>query len=716
MPPALAGLSVICCKQPGSCSCAGPAPCLIFHSPDPIGHRRDDGAGRFQGRAPCRHRSTHGGNLLPPAARERSSSHAAQRWHGPRASHQARAATPRRSRAFLFQTPKGVAFARILALHGGGESLRHTRTPMIARATMNRPWTHHRWLKVLLVGTTAWLALWLLAWLAVPPLVKSQLQRIASAKLGREVTVQRVDFKPWTLELDLHGLQIGAAPGAPPAAAPLQIERIHADAELQSLIRLAPVIDAVTIESPRLKLAQAAEGRWDIDDILARMAPAPDAKPGEPARFAIYNIVVQGGSVDFLDERVRRTHQVRELSLSIPFLSNLASQREVLTEPRLAFVLNGSRFDSRASTTPFAATRKTDARLSFTGLDLAPYLPYLPRDLPVRLTSGLLDADLTLGFEQGEAASLRLGGHVEARNAKLDDARGGELLSFASLRLDLTDVRPLERRIELSKVTLAAPKFALARGADGRLNLASSGPAPDVPAAIAPPTGASSAPANKASAPSVPAWRIQVDRFALQGGTLVWRDETVQPAARVEAVDLSLQIDALRWPMDRPASVAGAATIEGARLVVKGSGTERAADITAQLERLPLSLAAPYLARSLNPTLDGRLTAQVEVSWKAPELRLNARRLVAEGFALTQGRTAVASAGKFEVVDAALDLGAHTLAIGSITAIEPLVRVERGADRRWMFQQWLKTPSPRAGEGEVGPEVVVPAPGVAASG
>ena len=46
-----------------------------------------------------------------------------------------------------------------------------------------------------------------------------------------------------------------------------------------------------------------------------------------------------------------KTHTLRDLRLAVPFLSNLASKREVHTEPLLAFNLNGSAFTSAARST-----------------------------------------------------------------------------------------------------------------------------------------------------------------------------------------------------------------------------------------------------------------------------------------------------------------------------------------------------------------------------
>src|SRR6186713_1428855 len=54
----------------------------------------------------------------------------------------------------------------------------------------------------------ALLLVWALAYAAMPSLLKSQIEKTASEKLGRQVTVGTVDFKPWSLELTLRDLAI----------------------------------------------------------------------------------------------------------------------------------------------------------------------------------------------------------------------------------------------------------------------------------------------------------------------------------------------------------------------------------------------------------------------------------------------------------------------------------------------------------------------------
>ena len=127
---------------------------------------------------------------------------------------------------------------------------------------------HNQWVRraAWTIGSVA--ALWAVSWLAVPPLLKHQAQKIASEKLGRSVTLGAVDFKPWSLELTVSDLVVATADGK---AEQLRIKRIYIDSALQSLVRLAPVMDAIAVDEPVARLTHLGDGRYDIDDILTSL-------------------------------------------------------------------------------------------------------------------------------------------------------------------------------------------------------------------------------------------------------------------------------------------------------------------------------------------------------------------------------------------------------------------------------------------------------------
>ena len=537
------------------------------------------------------------------------------------------------------------------------------------------------------------MALWLITWLAVPPLLKGPLQRIASEQLGRAVTVGAIDFAPWSLELTLRDVAVAGAEGQPPQ---LTIDRVHADGELQSLLRFAPVVDAFTVERPALRITHLGDGRYDVDDIIAKVT-APSEPPQDPsagpARLALYNLALTGGRIDFTDHTVGSTHEVRDLALTVPFISTLSSQREVKVQPHLSFALNGSRFDSSAEGTPFAQTGGGDAAIRWSSLALAPYLGYLPASLPVKLQDATLDVDVKLAFEQHPRMAVKLTGTAAARGVRIADRQGGELLSYERLQIDLADVRPLEQVVHLARVELTAPVLTATRDAAGQINLARL--AQSQPATT-PPATAASAPGKAAPR----AWDVQIAHAAVRGGTLRWADASTRPAAALQATDLTLDVTGIALPLTQPLQLEGGLKLQDSVLQFKGEATDQQAQISATVQALALQLAAPYLAQVLEPTVTGQLRGDVGLQWQAPEaeaarqgatgITLTAGPLTLEQLALRQGRTTLASLGQLAVEGVQVPLDARTATLGKLTLTRPQATVERDADGRWMFEHWMK--------------------------
>ena len=592
---------------------------------------------------------------------------------------------------------------------------------------------HNQWVRraAWTIGSVA--ALWAVSWLAVPPLLKHQAQKIASEKLGRTVTLGAVDFKPWSLELTVSDLAVATADGK---ADQLRIRRIYIDSALQSLVRLAPVMDAIAVDEPVARLTHLGDGRYDIDDILTKLAPPAHAAPGEPATFALYNLALNGGSFDFIDTTVGKTHTLRDVRLAVPFLSNLDSQRDIHTDPLLAFRLNGSTFDSSAQTTPFAQTRKTDAVFKLQSLDLTPYLGYIPASVPVRLLAATVDADLKLAFEQNPKPSVRLSGVVAVSRVKLADAQQQDLLAFDRLKLDLADLRPLARSLKLASVELTAPTLTVLRARDGRLNL-------DVTAA---PSGGANKKSetvanndhstlgsgqNEVKTPPPGPWTVEVAAVVVRGGRVDWTDDTTAVGkgapARLSLRDLALDATGLSLPVDAPGVqavpftgsaaleagvVPGAAVPKGgtvtaapaAVLQFSGSALATAASMTATVSALPLSLGAPYVAQFLEPTLAGTLNAALGVNWvlganvaalqkekgAAFDLKLRLDRLTLDKLALSQGRQLLASIQNVELVGGQINPVGQSVALGKVAVTNPKLKIERDAQGRWMVEQWLK--------------------------
>jgi uncharacterized protein involved in outer membrane biogenesis len=568
-----------------------------------------------------------------------------------------------------------------------------------------------RWAGWTLLGLVL---LFVVAWLAVPPLVKWQLQTRGSELLGRDVRVAEVQFDPSALALTLHRLSVAAAPDSAEPAPQLTLERMLVDVDARSLLRLAPVVDAIEIDAPHLRLARLADGRYDIDDLLHRFAtPSPDESRTSPQRFALFNLRVRDGQVSLDDRPVGQRHELRKLTLGVPFLSNLPDDIAVTVEPHLAFELNGSAFESRGRSTPFAEGRATEFDLHFERLELKPGWAYLPAGLPARPLGGVLWADLKLRFEQHAKTGTRVEvqGQLDLRDLALQLPDGAPLLSWQSLRVRLADVQPLARRVLLDAVHLDGLVLHARRTADGALQLArlADRHVGDT-ASAAPPASAASASAT-AAPPAGAGWQLQLPLLELNAAQVHWHDAALQPAAELTLDGVNLRLKQLHWP------VAGDATLQfdarllsagkaAGQLQAEGAFTDQHAKLALQAEQLDLASAAPYLRQWLRPLASGSVAASGELDWAAgatPRLTVALSSLRVAPFALgdaappAQGRKATASGATLAWQELALtqvraDVLQRQLAIGGLSLQRPTLMLARDAAGALDVEQWLLPP------------------------
>ncbi|MFM2274354.1 MAG: hypothetical protein RL211_226 [Pseudomonadota bacterium] len=561
------------------------------------------------------------------------------------------------------------------------------------------------------------ITVWLGAWLAVPPLLKSQLQVLMGEKLGRKVTVGAVDFKPWSMELTLSDLTVATQDGN---SSQFALKRLYINAEIQSIVRLAPVVDAITLDAPVVKLTHLGNGHYDIDDVLARFGRGPAGSlsdAGEkPLKFALFNLSLRGGSLDFVDRLVNKTHELRDLNLNIPFLSNLDSRREVTTEPELTFKFNGSVFDSTAQATPFAQTHKTDATVKLTGFDLKPYLGYIPAGMPVKPVAAVLNADLKVAFEQTSKPSVKLSGRVDLLGVSANDAQGRSLAAFDALNIVLADVRPLEQVVSISQMELKRPVVDVRRDKVGQLNLQQLAGSPQTTTSV-----------DTAKAP-VSLWTVDVARVILREGAVNWSDDSLALPARLALQGISIDASAIALPFAQPLQFSGSTRIVSLRdtrvtpgsapmpsfkrsialvpdqtdastLSFRGAATDQMVTAIASVDGLSLGIAAPYLAGFLKPVLGGSLNAELSINWRASDVLLDVKQLSLNNLALESkdGRpklaayksASLASIKKLEMSEATIDLGKRSVSMGRLAINQPKVAVSRGEDRRWMFESWM---------------------------
>ncbi len=566
-----------------------------------------------------------------------------------------------------------------------------------------------KWVRRVGAAIATLVALWVIMWLAVPPLVKWQAPGRLAAVLGRAVTLGAVDFHPWGLEIVLHDLAIGPAPGA--SAPPLlQVARIRANLAASSIFRRAPVIEAIDLDQPRIALTRTAPGHYDVDDLIRRFTPQPGAAPSEPARFALYNLQVRDLALRFDDRPEGQLHVVDRFNLSLPFLSNLPAQVDITVQPHLAFRLNGAAFDSAAQATPFAATDRATLKLSLADLDVRPYLGYLPDSLPVRVAAGVLSADLALAFTQPPTGSpsVALKGWVAAHDLALNNGAGLPLLAWKQARVGLADVQPLARKLAFDSVRLEGVQWHLDRDANGSIDTLRAG---------APAQAAAASAAGAPDATPEPPWEVRVAAFDIVDSQILWNDAVVRPAAALRFDGLALSAKKLQWPATAPmaftlaagvapqaasAALPATAAVSApvpARVAFEGTAGTQDAQVAITLSDLSLATLAPYIAQSVIPRVDGVLGAKASLTWSAkadaPALKIVvADATLAALRVQPAGSAPAASWDSLALRDVQLDVQARTVSVDGVKLLHPGVQVMREADGQLDAARWLRASAP----------------------
>lgn len=141
---------------------------------------------------------------------------------------------------------------------------------------------------------------------------------------GRRVLIDSVGMNPYTLSVAINGFEIRENDGQTPF---ISFNRLFANMEVISLFKGGPVIREIKLEKPHIHLVRTNENSYNFSDMVDRFQAKSQAgvqeKPGKPPVFSFSNIQLLDGDVNFDDRPAATKHEITQINLSIPFISNL---------------------------------------------------------------------------------------------------------------------------------------------------------------------------------------------------------------------------------------------------------------------------------------------------------------------------------------------------------------------------------------------------------
>ncbi|MGO9265522.1 MAG: DUF748 domain-containing protein [Candidatus Binataceae bacterium] len=585
-----------------------------------------------------------------------------------------------------------------------------------------------RWLRRTVATVVIILILYTLGgFFGAPYALRRVLTGPVATALKRPVTVGVIAFNPFRLRLEVADLHVADRDPQRPF---VDLKHLRVKVSWTSLWRLAPVVGDFYTYGLTVHVTRTGEQTFNFSDLIERPANAPppppppaNAQPAKPQRFAVSNIQLDDGEIDFDDQMFHQQHRVADIRLAVPFIANLPADVDIFVQPFLQMIVDGSYFMLLGHTKPFGATFDTIVNLSLHRLALAPYMAYVPEKLPVKLTDGMLSALIQLHFlNANNQPHIELDGGAALEKVDLRDAGGAPLFSLGRLVVTLDNVRPLESVAHLKRIYLEGLNAHLIRNADGTTNLtalagspastATPRPAGSTAVAIATPPVATASPTPTPAAAQPPlatqmllaapsptpqpqsnaaAPKPPLD-FAL--GTFEMADSAVDVTDRSQATPAVLAVNAIHARLDGLHTVgAGLAPFamnanlaSGGALAVKGNldlaNQQAATDAT--LNAIDLTGLKAFAAPFLNADLSsGKLTAQASVKATFAPARFNVHvepaSAAIDDFALKgpDGQTEALGWGKFAVTLGQFDLAAQQAVVNEVRADGLRVAVKR---------------------------------------
>ena len=550
-------------------------------------------------------------------------------------------------------------------------------------------------LRTSLVVVAAILAAWAIAgFLVLPHFLRSLVERRLAGSLHRPVSLRGLSLNPFALSATLDGLLIKDREGTGPF---LSLERVYVNLEAVSLLRRAPVIREITVTKPSVTVVRSEAGVYNFQDLVDEASKPKPA--GESSRFSLNNIRIEGGSADF-DDRLKRVHHtIRNVTVGIPFLSNIPSQIEITTRPVFEATINGAPFALHGKTKPFSATRETTVDLDLSDVDLPYYLAYLPRGMPSKLTAGRFDAKLTLGFSQppNGTPALLLSGRSAIRKLAVESG-GRPLIAWERLEAVVDSFDVLGRKLRVRRLASVAPEVWVRRERNGE---------PNLPAALVAPSPGGRAGARRANSREAAGrpMSFEIGEIRIDRGTIHYDDLAVGAPFHAEVGDVAVSLKGLSSaPGHAAALTLSAKTDAGETLKTEGTLSAQPLVLEGGLELagLPLKRYRPFYDRRVTFEVDEgvldlrtryRYTAGAGADTVLSELgaTLRAARLRKRG-----DKTPFFQAPSVELSGSAFDLAKRDLALGELSSAGGVLAVVREKDGNADLTNLL-APSPPGG-------------------
>ena len=367
----------------------------------------------------------------------------------------------------------------------------------------------------------------------LPPILGNVLKSQILKNFDRHASVDSVSFNPFKLRLTVENLSIREQKSD---TIFVSFNMLQVNAEIISLFKGGIALSEVNLIKPYVHFLRKNTNIYNFSDLIPETETKPKTKPAKPVLFSIANISITGGTFKFDDFHKKTIHNITDLELKLPLLSNFKHQVDIFVKPMFSASINGKAFKLEGKSKPFADSLETNIEINIIDLNLAQYLPYVPQKLNFKMPSGQMNTRLIVNYTQKsrEVSEVNILGNLALNNLEIVSNDEKPILSLPAFAVSGINCKLSDRDIIIDDITIEGMKLDLVREKDSSISLLHLVETDNQ-------TAGNSTP-NPQADENAPEWNVMVKKFGVTGGNLSFNDlPLTQPAQfRIDPIDLKL--------------------------------------------------------------------------------------------------------------------------------------------------------------------------------
>jgi hypothetical protein len=281
----------------------------------------------------------------------------------------------------------------------------------------------------------------LFAWLAINPLAKWLLPKVAETQLASKATVEKVTFDPFRLLATIEHLSLTEKSGAPLAS----FDKLVVDMESSGLFSWAWKMKHIELTAPQVNVHISKNGKLNWADLLAKLNEDPSPPEKNLPRVIIENIDIRKGDIEYLDNQHATSLQasLKPLDFELDGFSTLPKDRgDYLIAAKLPYQGGTLKWKGNFGVNPLAS----QGSLAVEGLKIAKVVQWVNTQAwPFQPDAGIFSSQLNYDFS-------------------LPDQHPKLLVSNAAFAIDaLAGKLAQGDRLTLNQIKLLIKQFAFAQ-------------------------------------------------------------------------------------------------------------------------------------------------------------------------------------------------------------------------------------------------------------